>query len=208
MQRLQGLLPLERGQNAYGAQVRELHRNILRSFVIRGRILTRNEMAQHVSKLEDAVKVLGDRGMVIFSGEGDPVGAYPFTMEAREHRVRINGYQVYAMCALDALAISPMFGMQTQIDSCCRITGAPVTIRQSGKTIENPDEAGALHFGIDWGAADADASCADSLCLEMMFLRNSDVGRRWLGEDSRNREIFTLPEAVDFAGRFFLPLVS
>ena len=165
-------------------------------------------MAQHVGNLEDAVKVLGDSGMVIFSRDGDPVGAYPFTMQVREHKVRLNGHQVYAMCALDALAVSPMFGMTTQIDSRCRITGDPVNIRQSGKTIENPGEAGELHFGIDWGAADADASCADSLCMEMMFLRDGDVARRWLREDSGNREIFTLPEAVEFAGRFFLPLMS
>jgi len=165
-------------------------------------------MAQHVSNLEDAVTVLRDSDMVIFSADGDPLGAYPFTMEAREHKVRLNGHQVYAMCALDALAISPMFGMNTQINSRCSITGDPVNIRQSGKTIENPDEAGDLHLGIAWGAADADSSCADSLCMEMIFLRDSDVARQWLGEDAGDREIFTLPEAVEFACRFFVPLMS
>lgn len=96
-----------------------------------------------------------------------------------------------------------MFGMKTQIDSRCRITGDPVNIRQSGKIIENPDEAGELHIGIAWGAADADSSCADSLCLEMMFLRDGDIAQQWLRDDLGNREIFTLPEAVEFAGRFF-----
>jgi len=205
--RLQRILPLEARQNACGKQIRKLHQQILRSFVTRGRILTREEMAHQVSNLEDAVKVLIDSGMVIFSEDGGPVGAYPFTMEVREHKVRVNGHQVYAMCALDALAVSPMFGLKAQIDSRCRITGDPVNIQQSGKTIENPDEASEHHFGIDWGAADADACCADSLCMEMMFLRDGDVARQWLKDDSGNREIFALSEAVEFAGRFFVPLM-
>ena len=208
LKRLQGILPLEERQNACGRQIRELHRQILRSFAIRGRILNREEMARHVGNLDEALSVLRNGDMVVFSEAGDPVGAYPFTMESREHKLRLNGHQVYAMCALDALAVSPMFGMETQIHSRCRITGDPVHILQSGKTIENPDEAGDLHLGIAWGAADADSSCAASLCMEMMFLRDGDVARQWLGEDSANREIFTLPEAVEFAGRFFVPLIS
>jgi alkylmercury lyase len=208
LRRLQRILPLEERQNDCGKQIRELHRQVLRSFVIKGRILTREEMAQHVSILENAVKVLRDNDMVTFSEDGDPVGAYPFTMEAREHKVRLNGHQVYAMCALDALAVSPMFGMKTQIDSRCRITGDPVNIRQSGTTIENPDEAGDLHFGIAWGAADPDTSCADSLCMEMIFLRDGAVAQQWLADNVGNREIFTLPEAVEFASRFFVPLIS
>ncbi|MBE0612529.1 MAG: hypothetical protein IH604_02565 [Burkholderiales bacterium] len=165
-------------------------------------------MARHVDNLGEAVDVLGSKGMVIFSENGDPVGAYPFTMEAREHQVRINGHRVYAMCALDALAVSPMFGMKTQIGSRCQITGDPVDIRQSGSAIENPDAAGGLHFGIAWGAADADSCCADSLCKEMMFLRDGKIARQWLADDAGSREIFTLPEAIEFAGRLFVPLVS
>ncbi|MHB1215770.1 MAG: organomercurial lyase [Thiobacillus sp.] len=207
LERLKRILPLPESQNECSKQIKELHQHILRSFVSKGRILTRDEMAHHVSNLEDAVNVLGRSDMVIFSGDGNPVGAYPFTMEVREHKVRVNRHQVYAMCALDALAVSPMFGMKTQINSRCRITGDPVEIHQSGKTIENPDEAGDFQVGIVWGAADADAVCADSLCMEMMFLRDSTIARQWLKADSGNRETFTLVEAVEFADRFFVPLL-
>lgn len=208
LNRLQGILPLKERQEDCSRQVKELHQQVLRSFVTRGRILTREEMAQHVSNLEDAVNVLKSHDMVVFSGDGEPVGAYPFTMEEREHKVQVNGHQVYAMCALDALAVSPMFGMKTQITSRCRITGDPVSIQQSGETIENPDEAGDIHFGIIWGAENADSCCADSLCMEMMFLRDSETARQWLAADSVNREVFTLQEAVEFGARFFVPLMS
>jgi mercuric reductase len=75
-------------------------------------------------------------------------------------------------------------------------------------TIENPDEVGDLHVGIGWGAADADTSCADSLCMEMIFLKDGKIARQWLADDAENREIFALSMAVEFAGRFFVPLMS
>ncbi|MGB5537012.1 MAG: alkylmercury lyase family protein [Thiogranum sp.] len=208
LNRLKSILPLKEQQDDCSKQIRELHQQVLRSFVDKGRILTRDEMAQHVGNLEDAVNVLKEKDMVIFSTGGNPVGAYPFTMEAREHAVRINGHQVYAMCALDALAVSPMFGMETQIASRCRITGEPVCIQQSGKTIVNLDEAGDIHFGIIWGAANTNSCCADSLCMEMMFLRDAETAQQWLADDPDNREVFTLQEAVEFGGRFFAPLLS
>jgi len=206
--RLQGILPLKERQEDCSKQVKELHQHVLRSFVSRGRILTRKEMGQHVSNLEDAINILQGKDMVVFSGDGEPVGAYPFTMEEREHKVHVNGQQVNAMCALDALAVSSMFGMKTHITSRCRITGDPINIRQSGETIENPDEAGATRFGIIWGAENADTCCADSLCMEMMFLRDANIARQWLAADPANREVFTLQEAVEFGARFFAPLMS
>jgi alkylmercury lyase len=208
LNRLESILPLKERQNACGKQIKELHQKIIRSFVEIGRILSREEMEHYVDNLEDAINVLKERDMVVFSDNGKPLGAYPFTMEEREHTVQVNGHRVHAMCALDALAVGPMFERETQIVSRCRVTGDPVCIRQAGSKILNPDEAGDVCFGIIWGAANDDISCADSLCMEMMFLRDSEITQQWLADDPKNREVFTLPEAVEFGGRFFSPLLS
>jgi len=208
LNRLKSILPLKEKQDACSKQIKELHQQVLHSFVDKGRILTREEMKQYVSNLEDAINVLKEADMVVFSDDGNPVGAYPFTMEAREHVVQVNGHQVYAMCALDALSGSPMFGVETQINSQCRVTGDPVSIRQTGKKILNQDDAGDIQFGIIWGAANTDSCCADSLCMEMMFLKDSEIARQWLAGDPRSREVFTLQEAIEFGSRFFVPLVS
>ena len=208
LNRLKTILPLKGRQDACSKQIKGLHQQVLRSFVDKGRILTREEMQQYVSNLEDAISVLKEMDMVVFSEDGSPVGAYPFTMEKREHVVRVNGHQLYAMCALDALAVSSMFRVETQITSRCRITGDRISIKQSGKTIENLGEAGDIHFGIIWGAANSESCCADSLCTEMIFLRDSGIAQQWLVDDPVNREVFTLQEAVEFGGRFFAPLVS
>lgn len=208
LERLKAILPLKERQEECNEQIKGLHQQILRSFVNNGRMMTVEEMAVYVSDLNEAITVLKANDMVVFTEHGEPVGAYPFTMDEREHKVQINGHQVYAMCALDALAVSPMFGMEAHITSRCRVTGDPVHFRQSVKTIENPDEAGDVHFGIIWGAADPGSSCAVSLCTEMIFLRDSKTARQWVMEDSENREVFSLKEALEFASRFFVPLMS
>jgi len=208
LDRLKAILPLKERQEKCNEQIKALHQQILFSFVNNGRILTMKEMAPYVSNLNEALAVLKANDMVVFSEHGDPVGAYPFTMEEREHKVHVNGFQVYAMCALDALAVSPMFGMDTQITSRCRVTGDPVHLHQSGKTIENLDEVGDVHFGIIWGASDSGSSCAVSLCTEMIFLRDSKIARQWCMDDPENREVFALKEALEFASRFFVPLMS
>ncbi len=83
-----------------------------------------------------------------------------------------------------------------------------MTIRQAGKKIENLDEAADIHFGIIWGAASSCSCCANSLCMEMMFLKDGKIAESWLAEDKGNRETFTLQEAVDFGARFFVPLMA
>ena len=205
---LNQILPLQERQGMCSPEIKLLHQEVLRSFVINGRSLTRVEMAQQVSNIDEAVTILQSNDMVVFAADGEPIGAYPFTMEEREHKIQVNGYQVHAMCALDALAVSPMFGLDTEIRSRCRVTGELVYIQQSGTTIENMDEAGGICFGIVWGAADGGSCCADSLCMEMIFLRDGAVAAQWLAEDAENREIFTLAESVEFAERFFVPLVA
>jgi hypothetical protein len=207
LERLRRILPLHARQQQCSEPVQELHREFLRSFVARGRILSRQEVAQYVDDPDEAIQILRENDMVVCAADGTPVGAYPFTMEEREYRVRANGHLVHAMCALDALAVSPMFDMRTEIDSRCRVTGDPVHILQSGKIVENPWETGWLHIGIAWGAADVAVHCADSLCMEMTFLRDGAVAQKWLRDDKESREIFPLPEAVDFAARFFVPLM-
>ena len=208
LNQLNTILPLKTRQESCSPEIKALHQALLQSFVTTGRILTRAEMAQQVSNLDEAITILKSNDMVVFTQDGDPIGAYPFTMEKREHQIQVNGYQVHAMCALDALAISPMFGLDTTITSQCRVTGKQVTIQQSGETIKNMEAAGNLYFGIVWEAADGGSCCADSLCMEMIFLRDGAIADHWLAEDAENREIFTLAESIEFAARFFVPLLD
>jgi len=206
--KLRDILPLQENQQQLSVQHKKLHQQVLHSFVNKGRILNRDEMAQYVDNLEKAIDILNTNDMVTFSDKGEPIGAYPFTMNEREHKIQVNGYQVNAMCALDALSIAPMFDENTNIISQCRVTGDPVNIKMSGENIKNYEQVKNIHFGIFWGAADEQSYCADSLCMEMIFLRDSEIAQQWLDDNSQGKEVFTLLEAVEFACKFFVPLLK
>jgi mercuric reductase len=164
-------------------------------------------MAEQVDDINAAVATLKDYDMVIFDCNGKPTGAYPFTVEERDHRVTVNGRTVHCMCALDALAVSPMFDMPTHIESQCHITGAAVSIDQLDQQVLNQEQNRSLHFGINWNAA-GNSCCATSLCTEMIFLKERETALSWQAEDAENREIFDLGKAIQFATGFFKPLVS
>lgn len=72
------------------------------------------------------------------SGTGDGAGsvvtiAYPFSGTPTVHVVRLaTGVRVYAMCALDALGIAPMSGLDIVIDSVDPTSGDQVRVELAG----------------------------------------------------------------------------
>jgi mercuric reductase len=206
LKRLDSILPLQTGLGSLGNEDAALYCKLLNSYVQQGRTLTRDEVAGLVSNTEQSLKNIVDSKLIVLDAAGNPAGAYPFTSEEREHKVKINDVLTHCMCALDALAVSPMFGIATVIDSQCRVTGEPVHLEQNNREITAGTSS--VWFGINWGAAASDTACAESLCMEMMFLADEDVARQWLAESPETREIFDLPAAIEFAAGFFVPLTQ
>ncbi len=205
--RLNTILPLAKRQRQISKELADVYQNILYSYVERGETLSKSEIAQQVQNIEEAINVLSNNDMVVFDDNGEPAGAYPFTMEQREHEVTVNGHRVHCMCALDALAVSPMFDMETSINSKCHVSGEPVTIRQRNDQIMDMDTHSDVFFGISWNSA-ANGCCAISLCTEMIFLKAKQVADQWQAQDVDNREIFGLRDAIEFAAEFFVPLMT
>jgi len=204
---LRKILPLAARQKNLNHETANVYQMILSSYVFQGRTLNKSEISVQVGNLDQVINTLRMNDMVVFDANDEPVGAYPFTMEPRDHKVSINGHTVYAMCALDALAISPMFKLKTHIDSSCHVSGASISIDQLDREVLNRAENTAIHFGINWNSA-ANNCCATSLCSEMIFLKNKEIAQAWFIEDSQNREIFALDEAIDFAAQYFTPLID
>ena len=203
LRRLESILPLHSGLQSLGSEDAALYCRLLDSYVQRGRTLSRDEVAGLVGDAEATLNRLVDSRLIVLDADGNTAGAYPFTSQQREHRVHINGVMVHCMCALDALAVSPMFGLPAVIESVCRVTGQAIHLEQNGTSLDGTLNA---CFGIDWGAAAGDVVCAESLCLEMMFLADTDVAGRWRAGSPQTRETFDLPAAVEFAAAFFVPL--
>ncbi len=206
LKRLDAILPLVSGLKSLNSDDAMLYCRLLNSYVEQGRTLSRDEVGELVHNPDERLRNIANNKLIVLDADGNPFGAYPFTSEEREHKVLVNGVMVHCMCALDALAVSPMFGLPTTIDSQCRMTREPIHLEQNGSNFTS----GTLDtwFGINWGAAKTDTGCAESLCMEMMFLANEAVARQWLAESPDTREIFDLPSAVSFAAGFFVPLAE
>ncbi|RDH85908.1 MAG: hypothetical protein DIZ80_00065 [endosymbiont of Galathealinum brachiosum] len=208
VKRLNNILPLKQSQLSLSPLMNRLYQEILFSYIDIGRSLNRAEIISRVDSIEEVIELFKEKDLVVFDEIGEPIGAYPFTMESRVHQLSVNGYQLNSMCALDALAVSPMFNKPVEITSKCHVTDERVCVKQSAFNILNLDEVTDLCFGINWGSASGSCCCANSLCGEMVFLKGEDVCSGWLNEDLENREVFNLMDAIKFASLFFKPVIE
>ena len=206
--RLNRILPLSARKAELSAAQDACYRSLLEGFFSHGRALSVAELEEEHAAAASLVAALAERDLLTLNEQGEVYGCYPFTMDPRVHRVLINGHEAHAMCALDALAPAAMFECAADVLSECAETQAPVHIRLHNEEIENRAEVEQVFFGINWQAASACCSCADSLCTEMIFLKDGAVAQQWRDVDAQQREIFTLDEAVAFSSAFFKPLME
>lgn len=208
LDRLNGLLPLADNQRRLEAPLRDLHRKVLKDFVARGYPPSRDEMEQLPGDypLDDALQRLASGDLLVLSPDGQSInGAYPFTVEERVHTVSVNGRCLHAMCALDALSVAPMFQVATMVKSRCHVTGDPVEVEMQGGNVLSASPAEPL-VGIRWQGTSGCA--AQSLCLDMVFLRDSETAGEWQAQDSGNISILDLPSAIAIGAAFFCPLLE
>ena len=123
--------------------------------------------------------------------------AYPFSGRETAHRVRFDGREVYAMCALDALGIAPMLGEPITIASRDPLTGEEieVALEPEGRGSSQPEDA--VVVSGTTGSAD---SC-DACCPVLNFFASTTNAKRWLAAHPDVRGmVISLPDAI-VAGR-------
>lgn len=208
VQRLAHILPLKKQLDELAPAQAKIYLAVLNSFYLKGRAALVSELTPTNANALAILAQLAEKDMLTLDDKGEVKGCYPFTMEQRVHRIELNGHNLHAMCAMDALAPSSMFGGPSVVVSECAVTAQPVRVELDGERIVNTDQVADLHFGINWAAASACGSCSESLCTEMLFLKDPVTAAAWLKQDADNRETFTLAQAVQFAKGFFTPLMQ
>jgi mercuric reductase len=207
LERLEGILPLAARQASLPPALRTVHRAILAAFAERGAPPAAEGLVALTEDgdLAGALARLAADDLVVLDAAGGVAGAYPFTLEGTPHRVIVHGHTVNAMCALDAVAVAPMFDCVTTIDSRCHVSGTPVRIRMDGARLLEAQPSPDLRVGIRWRSPQVCA--AHSLCREMVFLGDAAVAAQWQG-DVDAAAVLDLEEAVALGAAFFRPLVS
>jgi hypothetical protein len=190
--RLESDFPLRPRQLALDERERAVHRAILDSFCRRG--LPPDELDPSI------VGTLADNDLIVVE-EGSVVGAYPFSLRSTDHHLLISGtVRIDAMCAFDAVAVAPVWMVDTEINSTCAHTGVPIRVTQAPDPVAEPS---AVHLGIRWQAPCGSASV--SMCREMVFLADAGVARAWKAAGPE-ASIYTLEEGVEFGRLLFAPL--
>ena len=116
VKRLEQNLPLRYNQVRLPQELRQLHQSILWFYFRNGRAPRADDFPD-VKEWADCLARLAEQKIILLDVSGVITGAYPFVDRARGFSVTSKYGTVQAMCAFDALAISGMFAMQTQIES-------------------------------------------------------------------------------------------
>jgi mercuric reductase len=209
LDKLNSQLPLKERQDKLPQELKDLHRAVLHSLINQGRPSTSDELADQFGKetVESGLARLGADDLIVLDADGmNPVGAYPITSEQTPHKIIVKGHAIHAMCALDAVSVAPMFDTNVVIESECRVTKTPITIRMHGSKILEAIPTPGIIIGIRWQMPSGAA--AHSMCMEMVFLKDSKTAKDWQGGDVDNSSLFSLPDAVEFGKAFFLPLLE
>ena len=207
--KLNGLLPLAVRQQQLDAELRELHRAILDAFVAQGRPLPITEAAGHLSQhsVGEAFRILAQNDLIVLDVEQQMImGAYPLSYEVTPHVVEVNGHAINAMCALDALSVAPMFGVEANIKSSCAIAGTPLSLHMQNEQVASVEVGDDLFVSIRWQAPCGAA--AHSLCRDMVFLLGQDAVDKWRRRSDIEGSVFDLPTAVAIGSAFFRPLLA
>jgi Alkylmercury lyase len=192
-----------RGEQLSAAE-RELYVWMLRGFGC-GKPPSADAIRAHATCLgldpDHSREKLATEDLVHFDGDGEITVAYPFSGRPTRHRVRIEGHMVFAMCAIDALGIAPMFERAIAIDSSDLLTNAVISIwlQPDGTATWQPNEA-----VVVTGRACADGAAFQGCCQVLNFFASLDNAERYLSErEDVSGFPITMPQAVEVGRAVF-----
>ncbi|CRK57742.1 Organomercurial lyase [Alloactinosynnema sp. L-07] len=142
---------------------RAAHEAILRSFAATGAPpATVDQVVASFAQTGDQVLArLHDADVIRLDAAGRVQVAYPFSTAPTPHRVRLTGgTEAYAMCAIDALGMPAMLGVDAVITSTDPTNGQPITVTiAAGRSRWDPTSAVVFVGARPGGGASAQTCC-------------------------------------------------
>jgi len=189
--------------------IRQLHRAVLRGFLDHGqshRDDLRKTAAVLGVDLDDALRRLNRADLVHTTRDGRVEIAYPFSGRPTAHTVRLIGHPaVAAMCAIDALGIPVMTGLDGVIDSADPDTGTPIQIQRHGSEWTWQPATAVVVIGH----TDCTGTLANTLCRSITFHTNTQDAQAHLDNHPElHAVIIGQTDAIalaDYAFRSLLP---
>jgi len=185
----------------FDAITRDLHRDILQSYVQNGIAPDISELDQ--SRLHDLV----ERDLVVVA-QGKISSAYPFSSHPTTHNVRIYQRQIFCVCAIDALGVGAMIGEAVDVSLKCAICAVSIDLQTTGDGLGN--SASAPDTATIWaGIVEIDGCAADTQCQSMLAFCSAAHLCDWQSkaDDRQQGFAFTLEQAVQAGAAIFRPFL-
>lgn len=180
------------------ASERELYFWILSRFASHGRP-SRREFDTAAGRLgadpASALETLAREDLVHLDQAGEVSVAYPFSGRPTGHRVRFpGGHEEYAMCAIDALGIAPMFSQPIEISSRDPYGGElfRAQLAPDGTGSWNPETATVVAGALE---RHGDSCCG--CCPVLNFFVTRSNAERWLAQHPEVRgHVISIEDAI------------
>jgi hypothetical protein len=159
--------------------LRAVHRAVLRHFAATGIATTPADLvpAAASARLDPvtALRLLADQDLVAVDGSGVLVAAYPFSPTPTAHMVDLGDVRVWAMCAIDALGIPSMLGLDATITSIDPYSGEPITVTVTDGVATFAPAATVVVYA----ATGATGRSVDTCCTTINFFTTAAHAHAW-----------------------------
>jgi hypothetical protein len=165
---------------ALSPELREMHRQVLRHFAATGAALSPPELTRVAAEAGldpvTALRRLADHDLVAVDAQGLIRAAYPFSPTPTAHVVDLGAAQVWAMCAIDALGMPYMLGVDATITSTDPHTGEPITVTVTGGVPQFAPAATVVVYAATGGTGGS----VDTCCATINFFTTPVSANAWM----------------------------
>jgi hypothetical protein len=179
-----------------------VHRTILQAFAATGRPPEPTDLPQA------GTRVLGrlhDADVIRLDPDGRIRVAYPFSAVPTRHQVRLaSGVQVHAMCAVDAIGMAAMLGVDAVITTTDPVTATPITVTfADGQSTWDPQTA-----VVFVGSQSDIGPSADTCCDYLNMFATRESATAWTGTHHVAGEILNQVDAELLGRQIFGELLT
>jgi len=186
LERLRREFPLEARVTTCAPEVRKIYGELLARW-------KNGQVTAHESLPIAAVDALRALDAVVVEPGG--LGCYPFAARDTGISVQWNHPRVYAMCAIDALAIARLVDARTTVDATCHHCNSPITVEVERDGSLDHGQVDRARVAWTQTARHGD-HCSDSLCRAIRFQCPACA-------EPGTADVLTLPQAAVVANAFF-----
>jgi alkylmercury lyase len=138
-------------------------------------------------------------GRAEIDSQGDLVGGV-LSLNPTDHRISMDGKQLYAWCAYDAIYAPGVVGQTAHIDSKDPVTGEPITMTITPDGVADVRPEGSV-ISVVGAKTDPRGGPDSPRCSQMLFFGSRETAYQWL-QGRSDISILTFEEVFEIARQF------